>query len=266
MSPEGEKQPVAADDSGGGILLAAENVSHRFPGGALGLENVSAAFRPARFVIIAGRNGSGKTLLARHLVGLASPSSGRILLGGKPIRKDTRLLRRKIGLVFQDADCQLVGQSVEEELRFGPENLCLPEEEIQKRVSGVSRLLGLESLKNVPPSRLSGGEKRRLAIGGVLAMEPEILVLDEPFANLDYPGVVEVLKVLTELKNSKRGVILITHELEKTLAHADRLIIMDRGRIAEDGPARETAPLAGKYGLHPLDFASRSFGEYTWLP
>jgi biotin transport system ATP-binding protein len=262
MSPEGERQ--AADS--GEILLAAENVSHRFPGGALGLENINAAFRRGEFVIIAGRNGSGKTLLSRHLAGLTPPSSGRILFGGKPIWKDPGLLRRKIGLVFQDADCQLVGQSVEEELRFGPENLCLPEEEIQRRVSGPSRLLGLESLKNVPPSRLSGGEKRRLAIGGILAMEPEILILDEPFANLDYPGVVEVLEVLTQLKSSGHGVILITHELEKILAHADRLIIMDRGRIREDGPARETAPLAGKYGLHPLDFVSRSFEEYTWLP
>jgi biotin transport system ATP-binding protein len=256
---------VAANE-GGEILLAAENVSHRFPGGALGLENISAAFRCGEFVVIAGRNGSGKTLLCRHFVGLALPSSGRILLRGKPVGKDPGPLRRNIGLVFQDADCQLVGQSVEEELRFGPENLRLPEEEIRRRVSGLSRLLGLDGLKDVPPSCLSGGEKRRLAIGGVLAMEPGILILDEPFANLDYPGVVGVLEVLTRLKGLGRGVILVTHELEKTLAHADRLIIMDRGRIVEDGPARETAPLAGKYGLHPLDFVSRSFGEYTWLP
>jgi biotin transport system ATP-binding protein len=266
MNSEGEKPSGTGDDVESEILLAAERVFHRFPGGALGLENISAAFRRAQFVIIAGRNGSGKTLLARHLVGLSAPSSGRVLFKGKPIQKDLGLLRRKIGLVFQDADCQLVGQSLEEDIRFGPENLRLPEEEIQKRTSGVIRLLGLESLKDVPPARLSGGEKRRLAIGGILAMEPEILILDEPFANLDYPGVVEVLEVLKKLKYSGRGIILITHELEKTLAHADRLIIMDSGRIVEDGPAEETAPLAGKYGLHPLDFTSRSFGEYTWLP
>jgi biotin transport system ATP-binding protein len=257
---------MTENDPDSDILLAAEHVSCRFPGGAVGLDNITAAFRRAQFVIIAGRNGSGKTLLSRHLVGLVQPSSGQILFRGKALEKNLNQVRREIGLVFQDADCQLVGQSVEEELRFGPENLRLPEEEIQERISGVSRLLGLESLKDIPPSRLSGGEKRRLAIGGVLAMQPEIIILDEPFANLDYPGVVEVLEVLMKLKNSGRGIILITHELEKTLAHADRLIIMDRGRITEDGPARETAPRAGKYGLHPLDFTSRSFGEYTWLP
>lgn len=257
---------MTENDPDGDILLAAEHVSCRFPGGELGLDNISAAFRRAQFVIIAGRNGSGKTLLSRHLVGLVRPSSGRILFRGKALEKNLSQLRREIGLVFQDADCQLVGQSVEEELRFGPENLRLPEEEIQERISGVSRLLGLESLKDIPPSRLSGGEKRRLAIGGVLAMKPEIIILDEPFANLDYPGVVEVLEVLMKLKSSGCGIILITHELEKTLAHADRLIIMDRGRIREDGPAKETAPRAGKYGLHPLDFTSRSFAEYTWLP
>jgi biotin transport system ATP-binding protein len=257
---------MAANDPDSDILLVVEHVSCRFPGGAPGLEDISAVFRRAQFVIIAGRNGSGKTLLSRHLVGLVRPESGRILFRGKPLEKNLKALRREIGIVFQDADCQLVGQSVEEELRFGPENLRLPEEEILERVSGVSRLLGLESLKDIPPSRLSGGEKRRLAIGGVLAMRPGILILDEPFANLDYPGVVEVLEVLSKLKNSGCGIILITHELEKTLAHADRLIIMDRGRIREDGPARETAPRAGKYGLHPLDFTSRSFGEYTWLP
>jgi biotin transport system ATP-binding protein len=97
-------------------------------------------------------------------------------------------------------------------------------------------------------------------------MEPEILILDEPVANLDYPGVVDVLRLITDLKRRGRGIILITHELEKALAHADRLVIMNEGKVVEDGPAAETAPKAGGYGLHPLDFRSRSFTEYTWLP
>ena len=246
-------------------LVAAENLCHRFPGGASGLENVTAEFRPGEFVIIAGRNGSGKTLLTRHLVGLLRPGSGRVLFKGKPVEENLAEARRTLGLVFQDADSQLVGQSVEEELRFGPENIRLPEEEIQQRAARVRRLLGLDSLNEVPPARLSGGEKRRLAIGGVLTMEPEILILDEPFANLDYPGVVEVLTILKKLKSDGKGIILITHELEKALAHADRLIIMDRGRIVCDGPAALTAPSAGKYGLHPLDFSAKTFGDYTWL-
>jgi biotin transport system ATP-binding protein len=251
-------------------LLAAERVYLRFPGCTRDtLENVSVEFRADEFVILAGRNGSGKTLLTRLLAGSVKPSSGRILFEGKDVAGDRALLgllRRNVGLVFQDADSQIVGQSVEDELRFGPENLCLPEDEIRRRTSALASLLGLGALMGVPPSSLSGGEKRRLAIGGVLAMRPRLLVLDEPFANLDYPGVVEVLRLVREARSLGCGILLITHELEKALAHADRLIIMDGGRIAEDGPAREKALLAGKYGLHPLDFAGRSFAEYTWLP
>ena len=246
-------------------LLEAKNLSHIFPGGKKGLADITLGFWPKEFVIITGRNGSGKTLFSRHLVGLTAPSQGEVLFRGKPLRQNLRKLRSAIGLVFQDADSQLVGQSIEEELRFGPENLRLPEEEICRRVTSVSELLGLGDLNDVPPACLSGGEKRRLAIGGVLTMEPEILILDEPFANLDYPGVVEVLKILIKIHLAGRGIILITHDLEKALAHADRLVIMENGRIVEDGPANVIAPLAGKYGLHPLDFSARSFEEYTWL-
>jgi len=247
-------------------VLETENLGHRFPEGGYGIRGVSLAFRSGEFVIIAGRNGSGKTLLTRHLLGLARPTEGRVLFRGEPAHRNLPRLRDTVGLVFQDADSQIVGQTVEDELRFGPENARLPEEEIEKRVAFLVSYLGLEGLRQVPPARLSGGEKRRLAIGGILAVEPEILILDEPFANLDYPGVVSVLRLITDLKRRGRGIILITHELEKALAHADRLVIMDGGRVAEDGPAEETAPQAGRYGLHPLDFRSRSFGEYTWLP
>jgi biotin transport system ATP-binding protein len=267
----GDRRLFADAAAPGTTILAAENLSHHFAGGTKehpfsGLKNISVTFRAGEFVILAGRNGSGKTLLTRHFVGLERPTSGRVLYRGRPVSENINLVRRNIGLVFQDADSQLVGQSVEEELRFGPENLRLPETEIRERARSVMELLGLESRSTVPPASLSGGEKRRLAIGGVLTMEPEILILDEPFANLDYPGVVEVLRILKTQKELGRGIILITHELEKALAHADRLIIMDNGVIAEDGAARLTAPLAGKYGLHPLDFAARAFEEYTWLP
>jgi biotin transport system ATP-binding protein len=256
--------------AGGSPLLAAEKISCRFPGCAENaLENITLELTVNEFVILAGRNGSGKTLLTRILTGIVRPSSGRVLFEGKNALKDSSLfsrLRQKVGLVFQDADSHIIGQSVEDELRFGPENLRLPEDEIRRRTGSLASLLGLKDLLGVPPARLSGGEKRRLAIGGVLAMRPDLLILDEPFANLDYPGVVEVLRLLQEVRESGCGILLITHELEKALAHADRLIIMDRGRIAEDGSAREKAGLAGKYGLHPLDFTSHSFSEYTWLP
>lgn len=247
-------------------VLSTLDLGHRFPGGGYGIRHVSLSFRRGEFVIIAGRNGSGKTLLTRHLVGLAKPTEGQVLYRGRPISRNLADARNSVGIVFQDADSQLVGQSIEEELRFGPENMRLPEPEIERRVLQVLTLLELMDLRDVPPARLSGGEKRRLAIGGVLTAEPEILILDEPFANLDYPGVVGVLRILKELKARGHGIVLITHELEKALAHADRLVIMNGGLVVEDGTASDIAPLAGRYGLHPLDFRSHSLGEYTWLP
>jgi len=168
--------------------------------------------------------------------------------------------------VFQDADSQIIGQTIEEELRFGPENLGLPEGEIQSRVESVIHLLGLEHNLLTPPARLSGGEKRRLAIGGILTLQPELLILDEPFANLDYPGIVSVLRLLLHLKDKGIGIVLITHELEKALAHADRLVILEKGRIVEDGPTQAIAPKAGQYGLHPLDFSRTPLETCTWLP
>jgi len=239
---------------------------HRFPNGALGLDEVTIRFSRGEFVLVAGRNGSGKTLLARHLVGLLKPSRGRVLFQGISLSACLQTLRRKVGLVFQDADTQLLGQTIEEELRFGPENLNLPEKEIGRRVRDTLDLLGLEENLLTPPARLSGGEKRRLAIGGILTLEPEILILDEPFANLDYPGIVSVLKLLVQLKNQGTGIILITHELEKALAHADRLVILEGGRIREDGPVRETAIRAFLYGLHPLDLSHTPLESCTWLP
>ncbi len=246
-------------------LIEARALTHEFPGGFRGLEDVSLGFRRGEFVIIAGKNGSGKTLLVRHLLGLVRPTSGEVLFRGEPAGKRLAELRKRIGFVFQDTDHQLVAQSVEDELRFGPENARLPEDEIVSAVGRTLERLDLGGKIHVPPSRLSGGEKRRLAVGGVLAMDPDILVLDEPFANLDYPGVRGVLRLVVDLHRRGTGIVLITHELEKALAHADRLVIMDGGKVAEDGPAETAAAKAGAYGLHPLDFTERSFGEYTWL-
>jgi len=195
-----------------------------------------------------------------------APTEGEVRFRGLPLSACLREARQKIGLVFQDADTQIIGQTIEDELRFGPENLGLPEEEIRRRVESVIRLLGLEGNLLTPPDRLSGGEKRRLAIGGILTIEPELLILDEPFANLDYPGIVSVLRLLLQLKEKGIGIVLITHEMEKALAHADRLVIMEKGRIVEDGPVQTIAPRAGQYGLHPLDFSQTPLESCTWLP
>lgn len=246
--------------------LETKNLTYRFHNGEEGLCQVTVSFYKGEFVLLAGRNGSGKTLLARHLVGLLRPAEGLVLFRGKALFDCLEKARQKVGLVFQDADSQVIGQTVQEELRFGPENLGLPEEEIQQRVETVIHLLGLEQNLLTPPDRLSGGEKRRLAIGGILTIEPELLILDEPFANLDYPGIVSILRLLIQLKGKGIGIVLITHELEKALAHADRLVIMEKGKVVEDGPACDIAPRAGQYGLHPLDFFRTPLESCTWLP
>lgn len=246
-------------------IIEIKNLSHRFSDGAWGIKNINLSFSKDEFVIISGKNGSGKTLLMRHITGLVSPTEGSVFYCGKPVNSCLEEVRRKIGLVFQDADPQLICQTIEDELRFGPENACLPEEVIQTRTERVINILGLEDKRFVSPRNLSGGEKRRLAIGSVLTLEPDIIILDEPFANLDYPGVVNVLRLLLELKDKGHGIVIITHELEKTLAHADRLIIIENGMIKEDGDSKEIAPKAGIYSLHPLDFTLRTFKEHTWL-
>lgn len=246
--------------------LETRNLTYRHPNGETGLFQVTVSFHKGEFVLLAGRNGSGKTLLARHLLGLLRPAEGSVIFRGLPLSTCLQEARQKVGLVFQDADTQIIGQTIEDELRFGPENLELPEAEIRRRVESVIRLLGLEENLQTPPDRLSGGEKRRLAIGGILTIEPELLILDEPFANLDYPGIVSILRLLLQLKEKGIGIVLITHEMEKALAHADRLIIMEKGRIVEDGPSQTIAPRAAQYGLHPLDFSQTPLESCTWLP
>ena len=173
------------------------------------------------------------------LAGLTEPSAGVILFQGKPLSQWGGLLRGFIGLVFQDADAQLIGETVEEDIRFGPENLKLEKTEVEKRLNEVMESLGLREKKDFSPRRLSGGEKRRLAIAGILAMGCETVIMDEPFANLDWPGVVQVLKIIQELKRRNATLIILSHELEKVLALADRLVILAQGSIRDSEPQRK---------------------------
>jgi biotin transport system ATP-binding protein len=262
-------------------LIEARGLGYSFPDGSVGLKSVDLEIFTGEFLILAGRNGSGKSLLMRHLVGLEAPTRGQVLFRGSPLRPALAEARRAIGIVFQDADTQIVGATVEDDLRFGLENLAgrtasrkaggrsispaEKEAEIRLKVSRIAEFLGLTSRLNVSAQELSGGEKRRLTIGGILVLAPEVVILDEPFANLDYPGVVSVLRLILELHRGGRGIVLITHELEKALAHAERLVIMEEGRIVDDGPPAEVASRAGRYGLHPLDFSRIPLDRCTWL-
>lgn len=219
-------------------LIEVSSLSHIFPDGTKALDEVSLDIHNGSYVILAGPNGSGKTVFMRHLNGLVRPTAGEVFLNGIPVLNDLSRARRRIGLLFQDADAQIVGQTVARDAAFGPENLRLPRNEIDKRVKAALEATGLVGFDERRPHTLSGGEKRRLAVAGVLAMEPDMLVLDEPFTGLDWPGSADLLTVLDQFHETGKTILLITHDLDKVLAHADRLILMDSGRIAaDDSPA-----------------------------
>ena len=189
----------------------------------------------AEFIIIAGENGSGKTVLIRHLNGLLRPTKGKVYINGEPISKNINSARKKIGLIFQDSDSQIVGQTVAEDVAFGPENLNLPNAEVEQIVRESLEAVGLYDISSQSPHTLSGGQKRKLAIASVLAMKSEIIIFDEPFTGLDYTGVLQILSQLVHLHKAGHSIVVVTHELEKVLAHADRLLIIHKGRLVEDG-------------------------------
>ncbi len=216
-------------------IIEFENLSHRFADGALGIEDINLKIPEGSFVVIAGPNGSGKTTLLRHLNGLLSPTGGTVQLAGIPVAQNLLRARQLVGMMFQDADSQIVGETVYQDVAFGPENLQLDPSKIRTRVAKALDLVGLSDLADQQPHLLSGGEKRRLAIAGVLAMEPRVIVFDEPFSSLDYPGVKQVLQHILALHQSGHTILVTTHDLEKIIAHADRMILMQNGKIIRDG-------------------------------
>jgi biotin transport system ATP-binding protein len=246
-------------------ILTTKNLTHTFPDGTTGIADISLQFGAGEFVIIAGANGSGKTVFIRHLNGLLTPTRGKVLIDGVPITKNITATRRKIGLIFQDSDSQIVGQTVAEDVAFGPENLNLSPPEVEQAVAEALRATGLEDLSGKDPRTLSGGQKKKLAIAGVLAMQPEILIFDEPFTGLDYPGVVQILQQIVQLHQAGHTILLVTHELEKVLAHADRLIILHQGKLVEDGAPQEVIYRAANYGVRVPLKDGKEVSSVTWL-
>lgn len=247
-------------------LFSVRSLSKRFPDGTEALAGVDLEIRERECLVVAGSNGSGKTLLMRILVGLARPSSGAVLFRGADVFADSARVRRAVGLVFQDADAQVVGETVEEDVAFGPRNLRLGAGEVAARVDGALDATGLRDKRAAPPRHLSGGEKRRLAVAGVLAMGCEVVIMDEPFANLDWPGVVQVLTAVEALKAAGKTVVVLTHELEKVLALADRLAILDRGRLRDDGaPAAVLDRGVAAYGIRDPRHRYESVEDCSWL-
>ncbi|MFO7751990.1 MAG: ABC transporter ATP-binding protein [Desulfobacteraceae bacterium] len=245
-------------------FLQVENIFFEYPDSGPTLSDISFNVNKGEFILLAGANGSGKTTLLRLLNGLLMPSAGEIRFLGEPIQKNLVKTRKNIGMVFQDPDTQIVGETVFDDTAFGPENFKLPREEINLTVTSTLESLGLLDLKDRCPSTLSGGEKRRLAVAGILVMDPGIILLDEPFSNLDYPGASSLLQLLQSL--NRRGITMIaaTHDVEKVVSKADRMIIMENGGIAEDAPPEQLVQSLEKYGIREPCSSRFGLGLADW--
>jgi biotin transport system ATP-binding protein len=231
------------------------------------LSDVSFTVQSGSLMILSGRNGSGKSVLLRCLKGLYPIHRGTITLGNNDVSRKPALRNQRIALVFQDADTQVVGQTVQKDILFGLENLGVDTAEQQRRLAETVQLLHLQDLLHHRPRTLSGGERRRLAIAGVLVMKPEILLLDEPFANLDYPGIVSVLEALIALHQGGATIVIATHEIEKILAHATDLVVLDQGSIVLSGNPSQVIEGVSQYGIRRPMYHNRPIAveELTWL-
>lgn len=228
-------------------MIKTENLNYIYqegmPGEMQALKNVSVEIPDGAFTAIIGHTGSGKSTLIQHLNGLVKPTSGKIFINGTDITEpecDMKKIRRTVGLVFQYPENQLFEETVYKDIAFGPKNMGLSEEEIKKRVKEAARLVGIpDEMLEKSPFDLSGGQKRRAAIAGVLSMHPEILILDEPTAGLDPTGRDALLEVLKELHKSGMTVILVSHSMEDVARVAQNIIVMNGGEVFMQGTVAE---------------------------
>lgn len=226
-------------------IIKFENVNFAYDDGegnlAKALLNINLSVNEGEFIALLGHNGSGKSTLAKMMNGLLVPDSGDVTAFGYNTKEKSTIfeIRKRVGLVFQNPDNQMVASIVEEDIAFGPENLGIKREEIIERVDFALKAVGMEDYRKSTPFKMSGGQKQRIAIAGILAMLPKVLVLDESTAMLDPKGRAEVLSIVRKLnKESGITVILITHYMEETM-EADRILIMDNGEITKTGTPKE---------------------------
>ena len=239
-------------------IIKVENISYdyrRFEEEKLpAVRGVSFEIEEGEFVVIGGANGSGKSTLAKMLNGLLKPTCGKIEVLGMDVSNEEKVfeIRRNVGIVFQNPDNQTVASIVEDDVAFGPENLGVPREEIVSRVQWALKAVGMEEYAKSTPFKMSGGQKQRIAIAGILAMKPKIIVLDEATSMLDPNGRKEVMSVLKKLNQEENmTVIHITHHMEEA-ADADRILVMDGGKLVMDGAPREVFADGEKLKEHAL--------------
>lgn len=237
--------------------LSVRGLRYCYPGAALeALRGVDVEFEPGRLYALLGRNGSGKSTLARCLNALLIPTGGLVLSCGldSSLVPDRREIHRRVAMVFQDPDTQMVATTVEEEVAFGPENLGLEPSEIRRRVDGALELVGISELSGRQPQRLSLGQKQLVAIAGALAMEPAFLISDESTSMLDLGARLRVLELFGELRLRGIGIVHVTHFLDEA-ATADSVVVLEEGRVAAQGVPAETLCDPGRVaamGLEPL--------------
>lgn len=220
------------------IQLSTENLSFTYPDGTQALKNINIEIEKGEKVAIIGPNGAGKSTLFSHFNGLTEPTSGCVKIEGKAIsfEKDELLkVRQKVGIVFQDPNDQLFAPTVKEDITFGPMNLGLSYGEVEKRVEDALKMVGMENYEDKTPHHLSGGQQKRIAIAGIIAMKPEIMILDEPTAGLDPDGVEKVLNIMNQLNKEGMTLIISSHDIDMISKYADKIFILYNGEIIESG-------------------------------
>ena len=225
------------------------------PNAPRAVDGVSMSVKKGEFVAVIGHNGCGKSTIAKHLNAMLLPDSGKVFVDSDDTSDENKTfdIRKKVGLVLQNPDNQLVASIVEEDVAFGPENLGVEPEEIRKRVDSALKAVGMYEYREHAPFKLSGGQKQRVAIAGILAIQPECIVLDEPTAMLDPSGRSEVMSTLLKLNREKKmTVVLITHYMDEAVL-ADRVIVMDGGRVLTEGTPEEVFSQVELLKKHRLD-------------
>ena len=223
-------------------LLEFDHIHYAYPNCPESLSGVTFSIKKGARVALVGPNGAGKTTLLLMCNGILEPTQGRVILNGEPLRYDSRSLRevrKKVGLVFQNSDTQLFAPTVYQDVAFGPLNLGMTPDEIKTTVTRSLAAVGLSGYEKRPPHQLSGGEKKRAAIAGTLAMEPEVLVFDEPTSSLDPAGAADLMELLDELNTRGTTIIISTHDVELAYLWADQIILMNKGTVLHTGTPEE---------------------------
>lgn len=228
------------NEEAGEFVVEVNQVTHQFKNGYKGLDNVSLKIKQGEFMSILGMNGAGKSTLVSHIIGLLRPTEGEVLINGQESLKfSVAEMAREIGFIFQNPNHQVFNDSVEKEIIFGPQNLGWSQEDMQRAVSRIMKLVSIEGMEDKDPEGLSIGEKQRVALASILVMEPNILILDEPTTGQDQNSLNDMMAIVKELHNQGKTIIMITHEMSVALKYSDRVAIMHEGKILWQGPIQE---------------------------